>query len=138
MEKLQKTSVSDLIKVWIDMMRANTQHMLIEDATRWNSSLGYNKSIENIELVIYEKLQITSLESKIMLNSKKKVVYAKEKKLFKTKNQKTIQKKKKKENKYLTRLTHGMGLIQTEIFHTHHAITKLDNMIGHEQEEEEI
>ena len=61
--------MSDLIKVWIDMMRANTQHTLIEDATRWNSSLGYNKSTENIELVICEKLEI-----KIMLNSKKKVV----------------------------------------------------------------
>ena len=91
-------------------MRANTQHTLIEDATRWNSSLGYNKSTENIELD------------------------AKEKKLFKTKKQKTIQKKKQK---YLTRLTQGMGLIQTEIFHTHHAITKLDNMIDREDEEEQ-
>ena len=115
-------------------MRANTQHTLIEDATRWNSSLGYNKSIENIELVICEKLQITLLESKIMLNSKKKVVDANEKKLFKTKKQKKIQKKKQK---YLTRLTQGMGLIQTEIFHTHHAITKLDNMIDREDEEEQ-
>ena len=109
MDELQKTSVSDLIKVWIDMMHAITQHTLIEDATRWNSSLGYNKSIENIELVIWEKLQITLLESKTMLNSKKKVVDAKEKKIFKTKKQKTIQKKKKQ--KYLTRLTQGMGLI---------------------------
>ena len=43
----------------------------------------------------------------------------------------------KKRNKYLTRLTQGMGLIQTEIFHTHHAITKLDNMIDREDEEEQ-
>ena len=41
MDELRKTSVSDLIKVWIDMMRANTQHTLIDNATRWNSSLGY-------------------------------------------------------------------------------------------------
>ena len=93
MDELRKTSVSDLIKVWIDMMHANTQHTLIEDATRWNSSLGYNKSIEKIGLVICEKLQITLLESKIMLNSKKKVVDAKEKRLFKNKKQKTTQKK---------------------------------------------
>ena len=97
------------------------------------TSLDYNKSIENIELLISEKLQITLLESKIMLNSKKKVVDTKEKKLFKTKKQKTI----KKKQKYLTRLTQGMALIQTKIFHMHHAITKLDNMTDREEQEEE-
>ena len=93
MDELRKTSVADLIRVWIDMMRANTQHTLVPNSSKWNSSLGYNKSIENIELVICKKLQITLLESKILLNSKKKVVDAKEKKILKTKNGRITKKK---------------------------------------------
>ena len=84
MDELRETSVSDLMKVWLDMMHGNTQDT-IDNCTKWSSSLGYNKSIENVELAICEKLQITLLESKIMLNSKKKVVDAKERKLFKCK-----------------------------------------------------
>ena len=85
MDELRKTSVADLIRVWIDMMRANTQHTLVPNSSKWNSSLGYNKSTENIELVICKKLQITLLESKIILNSKKKVVDAKNGRITKKK-----------------------------------------------------
>ena len=134
MDELRKTSVADLIRVWIDMMRANTQHTLVPNSSKWNSSLGHNKSIENIELVICEKLQITLLESKIMLNSKKKVVDAKEKKILKTKNGRIT----KKKQKYLTKLTQGMGSINTKLFHAHHAITKLDNLVSNDELEEEL
>ena len=72
MEELHKTSVADLINTWVDLMRANTEHNTDINATKWHSFLGYNKCIENIEIVISEKLEITLLESKIMLNSKKK------------------------------------------------------------------
>ena len=116
------------------MMTANTQHTLEANSTKWHSSLGYNKSIENIELVICEKLQITLLEAKIMLNSKKKVVDVKEKKLFKCKNGRISTKKKK----YLTKLTQGMGTINTELFHAHHAVTKLDNLVSNGKSEEEV
>ena len=73
-EELRKTSksVADLINTWVDLMRANTEHNTDINATKWHSSLGYNKCIENIEIVISEKLELTLLESKIMLNSKKK------------------------------------------------------------------
>ena len=135
MDKLRKTSVADLIRVWVDMMRANMQHTLEANATKWHSSLGYNKSIENIELVICEKLQITLLEAKIMLNSKKKVIDVKEKKLFKCKNGRIST---KKPQKYLTKLTQGMGTINTELFHAHHAITKLDNLVSNDESEEEV
>ena len=133
MDELRRTSVSDLMKVWLDMMHANTQHT-IDNSIKWSSSLGYNKSIENVELAICEKLQITLLESKIMLNSKKKVVDDKERKLFKCKKRENI---KRKKQKYLNKRTTGMDMIQTEIFHAHHAVTKLDNIIDEEEGEEE-
>ena len=43
-------------------MRANTEHTTDINASKWHSSLGYNKCIENIEIVISEKLEITLLE----------------------------------------------------------------------------
>ena len=42
------------------------------NSTKWHSSLGYNKCMENVEMIISEKLEIPLLETKIMLNSKKK------------------------------------------------------------------
>ena len=125
MEELRKASVADLIRTWIDLMRANTQHAVDKNCSKWHSSLGYNKSIENIELVICEKLEITSLEAKIMLNSKKKVTDAKESKLFKSRKRKAVE---EKTQKYLTKLSQGMGKIQQELFHAHHAVCKLDNL----------
>ena len=134
MEELRKTSVADLIRTWLDLMRANTQHVIDKNSSKCHSSLGYNNSIENIELVICEKLEITLLEAKIMLNSKKKVVDAKETKLFKSRKRKDAE---QKTQKYLTKLSQGMGTIQTEIFHAHHAVCKLDNIVNDEEEEEE-
>ena len=43
-DELRKMSVSDLIKTWIDMMRANTQHMIDENTTQWHTSIVYNKA----------------------------------------------------------------------------------------------
>ena len=74
--------------------RANNQHTVDTNATKWKSNVDYNVAIENIEIVISKKLQITFLECKIMLNSKKKVIDAKEKKLFKKGNRKRKTEKK--------------------------------------------
>ena len=91
MEELRKTSVYDLINVWIDLTRPNTQHISESNSTKWHSSLGYNKCIENVEIVISEKLEITLLEVKIMLNSKKKVIDLTEAKLFKSRKRKATE-----------------------------------------------
>ena len=132
MKELRKTSVADLFRTWVDLMRANTQHVIHKNSSKWHSSLGYNKSIKNIELLICGKLEITLLEAKIMLNSKKKVVDAKESKLFKSRKRKAIE---DKTQKYLTKLSQGMGTIQQEIFHAHHAVCKLDNLTNDDDNE---
>ena len=93
MEELRKTSVYDLINVWVDLTKPNTQHMSDGNSTKWHSSLGYNKRIENVEIVISEKLEIALLEVKIMLNSKKKITNLTEAKLFKTRKRKAPNKK---------------------------------------------
>ena len=60
-----------------------------------------------------------------MLNSKKKVNDAIEIKLFKSRKRKATE---EKTQKYLTKLSQGMGQIQQEIFLAHHAVCKLDNL----------
>ena len=132
MDELRKTSVYNLINVWVDLTRPNTQHISDGNSTKWHSSLGYSKCIENVEIVISEKLEITLLEIKIMLNSKKKITDLTEAKLFKTRKRKATE---QKTQKYLTKLSQGMGAIQQEIFHAHHAVCKLDNMVNNEEEE---
>ena len=74
MDELRKTSTYDLINVWIDLARPTTQHISDGNSSKWHSSLRCNKCMENVEMVISEKLEITLLETKIMLNSKKKIV----------------------------------------------------------------
>ena len=133
MEELRKTSVYDLINVWIDLTRPNTQHISDSNSTKWHSSLGYNKCIENVEIVISEKLEITLLEVKIMSNSKKKVIDLTEAKLFKSRKRKATE---QKTQKYPTKLSQGMGTIQQEIFHAHQAVCKLDNMTNNEEEDD--
>ena len=86
-----------------------------------------------MEIVISEKLEITLLEVKIMLNSKKKVIDLIEAKLFKSRKRKATE---QKTQKYLTKLSQGMGTIQQEIFHAHHPVCKLDHMVNNEEEEE--
>ena len=124
MDELRKTSTYDLINVWIDLASPTTQHTSEGNSTKWHSSLGYNKCMENVEMVISEKLEITLLETKIMLNSKKKIVDLTEGKLFKTRKRKAAD---QKAQKYLTTLSQGMRIIQQEIFHAHHTVCKLDN-----------
>ena len=121
-----------LINVWVDLTRPNTQHISDSNSTKWYSSLGYNKCIENVENVISKKFEITLLEVKIMLNSKKKITDLTEAKLFKTRKRKSTE---QKTQKYLMKLSQGMGTIQQEIFHAHHAVCKLDNMVNNEEEE---
>ena len=41
--------VSNLIKIWIDMMRPVTQHLIDENSEQWAPTLSYYKIIENIE-----------------------------------------------------------------------------------------
>ena len=132
MEELRKTSVYDLINVWIDLTRPKTQHISDSNSTKWHSSLGYNKCIENVEIVISEKLEITLLEVKIMLNSKKKVIDLTEAKLFKSSKRKATE---QKTQKYLTKLLQGMRTIQQEIFRAHHAMCKVDNMTNNEEDD---
>ena len=60
------------------------------------------------------KMRNNILETKIMLNSKKKIVDLTEVKLFKTRKRKAAD---QKTQKYLTKLSQGMGTIQQEIFH---------------------
>ena len=136
MEKLREMSVKDLISVWIDTSKPNNQH-IPDDTTKWNSSIGYNLSIENIEFVISDKLQITLLECKIMLTSKKKVMDYKEKKLFQKQPDKKKKVYKRKQKKHLARLADGMGIVQTQIFNAHHAVCKLDNIIEESETEKE-
>ena len=135
MEELQKTSVYDLINVWIDLTKPNTQHISDSNSTKWHSSLGYNKCIENVEIVISEKLEITLLEVKITLNNKKKVIDVTEAKLFKSSKRKATE---QKTQKYPTKLSQGMRTIQQEIYHAHHAVCKLDNMTNNKEEEDDI
>ena len=135
MDELSKTSTYDLINVWIDLARPTTQHISDGNSTKWHSSLGYNKCMENVEIVISEKLDITLLETKIMLNSKKKIVDLTEGKLFKTRKQKAAD---QKTQKYLKKLSQGMGTIQQEIFYAHHAVCKLDNIANENKEEDDV
>ena len=64
-----------------------------------------------------------------MLNSKKKVKDAKEAKLFKSQKKKVVE---EKTQKYLSKLSQGIGTIQQEIFHMHHAVCKLDNLTNND------
>ena len=46
-------------------MRANTEHTTDINASKWHSLLGYNKCIENIEIVISEKLEINRIKNNV-------------------------------------------------------------------------
>ena len=134
-EEFKKTSVTDLVKMWIDMMRANTQHMIDENCAQWHTSVGYNKCIENLENTIASKLDISVLEVKVMLNYKKKTKDIKEKKLFKTRRQSMLIRKKKK---YLNKLTKDMENIQNSIFNAHHSMVKLLPIVISDNEENTV
>ena len=76
-------------------MRANKEHTTDSNTSKWHSSLGYNKSIENIEIVISEKLEITLLEAKKMVNSKKGSMTLESKDCLNQENKKQTMKKEK-------------------------------------------
>ena len=125
-EEFKKTSVTDLVKMWIDMMHANTQHMIDENCAQWHTSLAYNKSIENLENAIASKIEITVLEVKVMLNYKKKTKDVKEKRLFRTKERTMLVRKKRK---YLNKLNKDMETIQSSLFNARHAMVKLSPIV---------
>ena len=131
-EEYKKTSVTDLVKMWIDMMRANTQHMIDENCTQCHTSLAYNKSIENLENAIANKLEITVLEVKVILNCKKKTKDVKERKLFRTKEKTMLVRKKRK---YLNKLTKDMENIQSSLFNAHHSMVKLSPIVISDNED---
>ena len=137
--EFKNTSVTNLTKIWIDMMRPHTQHIIDDQCKEWHPSLVYNKSIDNIEAAISEKLEINLVETKVMLNYKKRTDDAKEKRYFIRKKNKRIVEKKKR--KYLHKLNEDMGEIQNAAFNAHHAIVKLQPIIetiedGEEEENE--
>ena len=130
-EEYKKTSVT-VVNMWIDMMRANTQHMIDENCAQWHTSLAYNKSIENLENAIANKLEITVLEVKVMLNYKKKTKDVKEKGLFRTKERTMLVRRKRK---YLNKLTKDMENIQSSLFNAHHSMVKLSPIVISDNED---
>ena len=74
--------VVNLIKIWIDMMRPVTHHMLHQRCDQFAPSLDYYKVMKEIERDISLKMKISVSEVKIMLCCKKKMKDLKEKKLL--------------------------------------------------------
>ena len=122
-EEFIKTNMPDLTKLSQDMMHVHTQHEIGKTCKLYHVSATYNKCIEQIEKCISQKLEITLLEVKLMLNYKKKIKDAKEKKLFQKKTKTILMEKKRK--KYFEKLTKDMEEIQNAVFNTHHAVVKL-------------
>ena len=79
---MNDNSVPDLTKIWLDMMRPITQHIVDENSKQWHPSLSYCKTITNIEEAIREKLEMNIMDVVFMLKTKKKMKDLKEKKLF--------------------------------------------------------
>ena len=125
-EELKKTSVANLMKMWVDMMRPHMQHTIDDNCKQWNPSQTYNKCIENIESVISQKLEMNLLETKVLLNYKKRTKDVKEAKYFKKKQALEVEKKRRK---YFKKLNEDMGEIQNAVFNAHHAIVKLSPIV---------
>ena len=134
---MNNESVTDLVKIWIDMMRPITQHLIDENSKQWPPTLSYHKSIENIENAIAEKLQITVAECKVMLIFKKKTKDLKERKLFKKEKTKEKTMVGKKRRKYFEKLENDMRTINNSTFKAHHAMTKLSSIIISDSEDKE-
>ena len=117
-EELKKISVANLMKMWVDMMRPHTQHTIDDNCKQWNPSQTYNKCIENIESVISQKLEINLLETKVLLNYKKRM-----------KDAKQALEVEKKRREYFKKLNEDMGEIQSAVFNAHHAIVKLSLIV---------
>ena len=93
--EFKSTSVTNLTKIWIDMMRPHTQHIIDDPCKEWRPSVTFNKAIDNIEEAIAERLNINLVETKVMLNYKKRTKDAKEKRYFTRNKVKKIAEKKK-------------------------------------------
>ena len=130
MEEFSKTNCTDLINLWIDINRPKTQWVAEGQPGEWNVSVNYNKCVENIENALHKKLNISMLEVKIFLNSKKAVVDAKEMSLFNTKKRKSQDVE--KTNKYINKLARSMGEMNQVILEAHHSVCKLEGI--HEEE----
>ena len=66
MEEFCKTNCTDLINLWIDVNQPKTQWTVEGRPGEWNASVNYNKCVENIEIAIQKKLNISLLEVKII------------------------------------------------------------------------
>ena len=126
MEELSKTSTVHLIGLWIDLNRPQTQWSVEGRPGEWQLSVGYKSCRENIEATISKKLQLTLLETRILLNCKKTCQDAQENSFFNPKKRK--EQEHKKRTKYLSKLASGMGEINQLIFEAHHAVCKLEGL----------
>ena len=116
--------------MWLDLMRLHTQHINDDNCKQWHPSAVYNKTIDNIETVISEKMELTLIETKVMLNYKKRTADTKEKRYFSRKN-KVLRKKKK----YLNKLIDNMGEMRNAVFNAHHAVVKLQPIMEQDDDE---
>ena len=82
MEEFSKTPAVHLIGLWIDLNRPQTQWSVEGRPGEWQPSARYKSCIENIEASISKKLQLTSLETRILLNCEKTCQDAQESSFF--------------------------------------------------------
>ena len=68
--EFRKTSVTDLINLWIDISRPQTQWRSEGREGDWNASKSYNDCLEKLEATISKKLNVSVLEVRIILNCK--------------------------------------------------------------------
>ena len=85
MEEFSKTPAVHLIGLWINLNRPQTQWSVEGRPGEWKPTTGYKSCIKNIEAAISKKLQITLLETCILLKCKKTCTDAQENGFFNTK-----------------------------------------------------
>ena len=88
MEEFSKMPAVHLIGLWIDLNRPQTQWSVEGRPGEWQLSAGYKSCIENIEAAISKKLQLTLLETRILLNCKKTCQDTQENSFFNPKKEK--------------------------------------------------
>ena len=95
MEEFSKTPAVHLIGLWIDLNRPQTQWTSEVRPGEWTPTDAYKETIKKIEITIVKKLQLTLLETRIVLNCKKTCQDAQEAALFNSKKRKNDKKDKK-------------------------------------------
>ena len=78
--------VTNLIKIWIDMMRPVMHHTLHPRCEQFAPTLEYYNRMQEIEIDIARKMKISVEEVKIMLCCKKEMKELKEKNYLKINN----------------------------------------------------